>query len=165
MAIRALTADDADLYREIRLAALQADPGAFGSTYEREVAFDDAQWRQRLTTTDEHQFRVFVEEVDGRAVATAGIGITEWNAAPMLVAMWVRPEARRTGAARRLVETALAWAEGNGYPDVVLWVVRDNEPAIALYTACGFVPTGQTDTVPSNPCAEELEMRYLCRKP
>lgn len=163
MAIRALTADDAELYREIRLAALQADPGAFASTYEREAAFDDAKWRQRLTTTDEHAFCVFVDEVDGRAVATAGIGITEWDPVPMLVAMWVRPEARGTGAGRRLIEATLAWARHRDEPEVVLWVVKDNAPAISLYTKAGFVPSGKTDTVPSNPCAEELEMRYALR--
>lgn len=160
MAIRSLTVDDVALYKDIRLAALQADPEAFASTYEREAAFDDATWRGRITGTPERPFATFVEEVEGRGVATAGIGITEWDSAPMLVAMWVRPEARGTGAGRRLVEAALAWARDRGEPEVVLWVVRDNASAIALYSSCGFIASGKTDTVPSNPCAEELEMRF-----
>ncbi len=160
MTIRALTVEDVALYREIRLDALRTDPAAFASTYDREAAFDDSDWRRRLTSTEHRPFCTFVEEADGRAVATAGIGITEWDASPMLEAMWVRPEARGTGAGRRLVEATLDWAKDRGDAEVVLWVVKDNAPAIALYTACGFVASGKTDTVPSNPCAEELEMRY-----
>lgn len=161
MAIRKLTAEDAMRYREIRLDALQTDPGAFGSSYDREVEFERADWERRLTGTADRPFCTFIDEVDGRAVGTAGIGLTEWDTAPMLIAMWVRPEARRTGSGRRLVEAALSWAVDQGEPEVVLWVVKDNAPAISLYTSCGFVPSGRTDTVPSNPCAEELEMRRV----
>lgn len=159
MAIRTLTAEDALQYREIRLDALRADPDAFASTYEREVGFERADWERRLTGTGDRAFCTFIDEVDGRAVATAGIGYTEWDTAPMLIAMWVRPEARGAGSGRRLVAAALDWAAERNEPAVVLWVVKDNDAAIKLYTACGFVPTGRTDTVPSNPCAEELEMR------
>ncbi|KAF2671613.1 hypothetical protein BT63DRAFT_422156 [Microthyrium microscopicum] len=35
--------------KAIRLEALKTDPDAFGSTYEREVAFTDEQWAERLT--------------------------------------------------------------------------------------------------------------------
>ncbi|MEM9650802.1 MAG: GNAT family N-acetyltransferase [Actinomycetota bacterium] len=160
MAVRALTTDDVAQYREIRLEALRHDPDAFGSTYEREMAFDDGDWRARLTDTPHGPFTMFADDVDGRLVAIAGIGVTRWDPRPMLVAMWVRPEARGTGAGRRLVGAALDWATARGESEVVLWVVRGNTPAINLYAACGFVASGQTDTLPSNPCAEELEMRY-----
>ncbi|EFW23162.1 hypothetical protein D8B26_006676 [Coccidioides posadasii str. Silveira] len=35
-------------FRKARLAALQADPSAFSSSYERESQFDDAAWARRL---------------------------------------------------------------------------------------------------------------------
>lgn len=39
-------------YKALRLHALKTDPKAFGSTYEREVAFEDEEWLKRLTNTD-----------------------------------------------------------------------------------------------------------------
>lgn len=165
MAIRLLTADDVELYREIRLAALRTDPGAFGSNFDREAAFDEATWRRRLTVgPDGRPLAVFVDEVDNgeggaRAVGTAGIVYTEWDTEPMIIGMWVRPEARGLGAGRRLVEATVGWAVARNEPGVLLWVVKGNDPALALYRACGFTATGNTDTVPSNPDTEELEMR------
>ncbi len=159
MAIRRFSTDDVDAYRRIRLEALQADPGAFGSSYEREVAFDDETWRSRLEGVDGRAAAIFCDELDGEIVATAGIAYTEHDPNPMLVGMWVRPAARGAGSGRRLVAAAVDWARGRNAPEVILWVVRDNESAIKLYESCGFRPTGTVDTLPSNPCAEELEMR------
>ena len=50
----------------MRLDALKEAPYAFGSTYEREVEFDDAMWRRRVVD------RVrFIAEVDGVVAGTA----------------------------------------------------------------------------------------------
>ncbi|KAJ3579333.1 hypothetical protein NPX13_g1227 [Xylaria arbuscula] len=35
-------------YKPFRLASLQQDPQAFGSTYERELAFDEETWLSRI---------------------------------------------------------------------------------------------------------------------
>lgn len=170
MGIRQLTHNDWELYRNIRLESLLADPSAFASTHEREAAFDEVLWRGRLSSgPDGRPVGVFLDEVsdgvdassDDAPLGTASIVYTEHHAAPMLAAMWVRPTARGSGSARRLVEATCAWAEARGETAVVLWVVRDNEPAIRLYESCGFTPTGTTDVLPSNPCAEELEMLRL----
>ena len=159
MAVRALSEEDVEIYRDIRLRALAADPDAFSSTYDREVAFTAAEWRSRLTDSPERPSSVFLDEVDRRAVGTAGIAYTELDPAPMVVGMWVDPAARGVGSARRLLAATIAWATAQGSPEVVLWVVRDNERAIGLYRNAGFVPSGAAEKVPSNPCAEELEMR------
>ena len=168
MAVRKLTGDDWELYREVRLAALLADPGAFASTHERESAFGEADWRRRLaagpggrtnaTFVDQSTVGCGVDIEAGRVAGTAGMVFTDHHAAPMLVAMWVRPEARGTGVGRRLIDAAVDWTVAQGERAVVLWVVRDNAPAIALYERAGFVATGNVDTLPSNPCADELEM-------
>lgn len=47
--IRGIAEDDGALWRDIRLRALQDTPRAFGSTYEREVLFTEADYRARLT--------------------------------------------------------------------------------------------------------------------
>ena len=160
MDIRQLDADDWETYRDIRLASLAADPGAFASTHEREAAFDEAIWRLRLTTgpLGKPNAVFLTSDESGKPAGTATVAYTEHHPAPMLVAMWVDPlvRGRRIGAS--LVEAAVAWATERGDEAMVLWVVRDNATAIALYERCGFAATGNTDTLPSNPCAEELEM-------
>ncbi|MEM7273174.1 MAG: GNAT family N-acetyltransferase [Actinomycetota bacterium] len=165
MTVRILSADDAHdvtMYREIRLAALLADPDAFASTHEREVGFDEARWRERVAGFGGRPGVTFVDELPDLGpmpAGTAGVGYTEWDASPMLVAMWVRPEARGRGVGARLVEAAAAWATAQEADELMLWVVKTNDSAIALYQRCGFEPTGKVDTLPSNPCADELEMR------
>lgn len=162
MTLRQLTSDDWAMYRDIRLESLRESPGAFASTFEREVAFDESEWRRRVTIgPDGRAMATFVDladNADAPALGTAGVVFTEHHPAPMLVAMWVRPDARGSGSARRLVDAVCNWARDQGEQQVVLWVVRDNAAAISLYASCGFTPTGVTDTLPSNPCAEELEM-------
>ena len=158
MAVRSLSGDDWVLWRSLRLDALLTDPGAFGSTHEREVEFDEATWRQRLTSFQDRPIGTFVDEVHGEAVGIVGIGFFESETVPMLISMWVRPSARGLGCGRRLVDAAVAWAREQAAPKVMLWVVRENLGAIHLYESCGFVPSGTVDALASDPCTEELEM-------
>ncbi|EEP81019.1 predicted protein [Uncinocarpus reesii 1704] len=48
-------------FQKARLAALQADPSAFSSTYERESQFDDAAWAQRLQNPAAQTFVALVK--------------------------------------------------------------------------------------------------------
>jgi RimJ/RimL family protein N-acetyltransferase len=150
---------DVALYKRVRLAALQTDPDAFGSNYEREIGFDDATWRSRMSGFDGRKGAVFVDEVDDRATGIVGIGFSEQPADTQLWGMWVAPESRRTGAAQRLVDSAIQWSRDVSAKTVTLWVVRSNAAAIALYERNGFVATGEIDTLPSNPCIAELAMQ------
>ena len=159
MTIRRLTGADHALYRAIRLAALRTDPGAFGSTYEREAAFDEATWRARVSGSDPGPRAVFVDEIDGEAIGTAAALDFETDPAPMLVAMWVRPEARGEGVGRRLVDAAVEWVRHRGAGEMLLHVVHDNLAAISLYESCGFVRSGKVIADSGHPCADELEMR------
>lgn len=74
--------------------------------------------------------------------------------------LYVRPQARGSGAGRRLTEAAVAAARDAGYARVVLDTVPGMEPAQALYRSLGFA-----DTAPYrfNPVegASYLELR-LC---
>jgi GNAT superfamily N-acetyltransferase len=56
-----------------------------------------------------------------------------------LSAVEVRPEARRQGLARRIVETSLAWAVERGADKAYLQTMRTNTAALALYAPFGFV--------------------------
>ena len=161
MVTRLLRGDETALYKSLRLDALRTDPDAFGSSYERELEFDDSIWHQRLTSVAGRTGRVIVDEHADFVSGLVGIGFNETPGDTMLWGMWVKPDARGLGAGRRLVEAAVAWATEHGAATVTLWVVRTNASAIALYERCGFVATGEVDVLPSNPCVAELAMRRV----
>lgn len=126
----------------MRLDALKEAPYAFGSTYEREVEFDDATWRRRVVD------RVpFIAEVDGVVAGTASGGDGEVNGAAAMTAMWVDPRYRRLGVGELLVKAVLEWAKGMGYGRMFLWVTDVNAAAEHLYARHGFVGTGASQEV------------------
>jgi ribosomal protein S18 acetylase RimI-like enzyme len=67
----------------------------------------------------------------GRVVVTG-----EWAG---VAAVEVVPERRRKGFARRIVDTALAWATERGADKAYLQTMHDNTAALALYAPYGFV--------------------------
>lgn len=67
----------------------------------------------------------------GRVVVTG-----EWAG---VAAVEVRPEHRRQGLGRRVVEAALGWATVRGADKAYLQTMRDNVAALALYRPLGFV--------------------------
>lgn len=169
MELRALTPDDVDLYRPIRLRALSTDPGSFGSTYERESAFDDATWRSRLAGRGDRRGVVFLATqqaapgAEMQSVGVAGVYHTEDPGVVYLWGMWVAPEARGTGVSRALVEACIGWANAEQGTAIVLDVVRENTPAVTLYRRFGFEPTGRIGGLPDDPSVDEMEMRLPLR--
>lgn len=153
--LRRLAGADADVLRDVRLAALADSPQLFGSTLERERGFDHATWSKRAS-----QFAV-VE----RASQAVGLVGWVWTAEPRaadLVAMWVSPAARGVGAGRRLVRWVVDEVVSRRGAQLELGVVVDNHAAIALYEQEGFVGLGTELGVRSGDVL--LRMRYTARR-
>jgi len=72
--------------------------------------------------------------------------------------MWVRLSARGRKAGEALITTCAGWARDRGHGELFLWVTQSNASARALYERCGFVPTGQSQPLPSNPALPEIRM-------
>ncbi|MGA2419373.1 MAG: GNAT family N-acetyltransferase [Candidatus Acidiferrum sp.] len=139
MQIRRLLPADAALYRDIRLEALRLSPEAFGSTFERENAQTLEWFAQRLGNSD--MFGAFYgAEIVGTAGLLFGTGRKEEHKG-RLVGMYVRPDARKSGVGRRLVEAILDFARPR-IEIVQLAVVSENHKAIRLYASLGFVAFG-----------------------
>jgi RimJ/RimL family protein N-acetyltransferase len=139
-AIRLLTRADAAAYRQIRLEALAAHPEAFSSTFAREQNKPLAWFEERLTTSD-----VFGAFVDEEIIGVAGFrrqdGPQTMHKAD-LWGMYVRRSVGRSGVGRRLVDTVIAHA-AKQVEKLQLGVAGQNEPALRLYKAAGFVEYGR----------------------
>lgn len=158
--VRRVRADEGQLLRDIRLAALQESPTAFGSTYEAEASRADDQWIERAQRGAAGVDRVtFFAFVNDEIVGLVG-GFRPDSAGPTvdLVSMWTAPRARRLGVGRALVTAVLQWATEASATTVHLWVTRGNEPALRLYESMGFRPTGESQPLPSDPARVELAM-------
>lgn len=137
--VRRLRAADAPLFRDIRLEALQRSPEAFGSTFEHERTRSLAQFEEVLAKAD--VFGAFRgTELVGMAGYRTQAGAKQAHKG-MLWGMYVRPVARGTGSAQRLVEAVLRHARER-VELVQLFVVSENEVARKLYRRCGFVEYG-----------------------
>jgi RimJ/RimL family protein N-acetyltransferase len=142
--VRQLGPEDWKVLRELRLSALLDAPSAFYSTYEDSVGRDESGWREWP-----HNGAAFAAWSDGEPVGMVGLfrhdddpGVTE------LIAMWVSPAARGTGAADALVGAVLAWAERAGCAAVDLEVAARNASAERCYARNGFVPVDRPTEMP-----------------
>lgn len=157
--IRRITLDDLDVYREVRLRALQDSPSAFGSTFEREAQRPLPEWADRVARTAAGAERAMFLAFDGEeCVGLAGCVEDDLGADRQLVSMWVAPSHRGSGVAGELVDAVLEWADDVGARRVGLWVTRGNDRAQRFYERAGFRVTGDRQPLPSDPCKDEIRM-------
>ena len=141
-----MRADEWRELRALRLDALANAPGAFVVTHAEALAYPDERWHEHARRGASAETPHFVAAAgDGRFLGMAvGLPTREREDTAALVAMYVRPEARRNGIGEALVERVLAWARERGFALVELGVAEGNDAAARLYARCGFVPTGET---------------------
>lgn len=175
--IRPVRADEWQLAKELRLAAVQdpVAPVAFLETYEQAVERSDDFWRERTAGGSEAGdggARQFIAEApDGSWAGTVTVLIERPDGEVRfgevaavhqahVVGVFVRPEARGRGLAEELFRAGTDWAWSLGEPlieRVRLYVHEDNPRAAAFYRRIGFVPTGESVPMPGDPTARELE--------
>ena len=146
--IRRLTSADATAYREIRLTGLRDSPEAFGSTFVRESTQPLAWFCDRLANS-----AVFGAFQPTTLLGVAGLAIREGEKERhkgLLWGMYVRPDARKAGVGKRLVEAVIDHARAH-VEVIQLSVISENEPARRLYAGLGFVEYGlEKDSLKQN---------------
>ena len=141
---RRATAADVDLFREIRLQALQDSPEAFGSTYESAIERSQDSWREQLVSTVDGGLRNTQFVFDGDSCVGLGALYREdGSVSGDLIMMWISPEVRSSGAGSMIVDNLLLWAGNNGFKSVSLVVTDSNTRGIKFYENCGFRNTGE----------------------
>lgn len=147
ISVRPAEPDEWRTYRDVRLRALLDSPDAFGSTHAAEADRTDALWAARMAAAtssgrDRVLFARYREDVCGLAWCKLS---TDEPTVANVFQMWVDPASRGMGAGRALLEEAIAWAESLGAHRVGLGVTAAETPAMRLYVACGFRPTGRVE--------------------
>jgi GNAT superfamily N-acetyltransferase len=70
--------------------------------------------------------------------------------------MWMDPVVRRAGLGRRLLQAVIDWASQRGAVRLDTSVSTEASTAHALYLSEGFVATGKTEPLASNPTLTEV---------
>ncbi|MHA7127784.1 GNAT family N-acetyltransferase [Janibacter indicus] len=141
--VRRLTAEDWQRYRAVRLAMLLDEPAAYGSSFAREVSYDEQRWRSLL-----EQAVFLAEGGDGLPLGAATLLRLDPADVPEIVAMWVAGHARGRGIADALVDAAVTEAAAGGATEVRLHVMLDNPRALGFYERAGFAFDGAHGDAP-----------------
>jgi ribosomal protein S18 acetylase RimI-like enzyme len=144
--VRRAVFGDESLLRELRLEALTEAPWAFGSTYQRELARTPSDWQCWLAPG----MTLILEEEGTARGLVAGTHDAEDPRIVYLLAMWVHPELRGTGAADLLVGEHLNWACSVDATLVRLDVMATNDRARRFYERLGFGVTGREQRRPDD---------------
>lgn len=141
LAVHRLGPEEWETLRALRLAMLLDAPGAYGSSYAREIAFDEEAWRSRTASP------TFVVR-DGELPLGMATLVGRQGRAPEITGMWVAGHARGGGAADALVRACLDQAIAQGADAVELHVMGDNPRARQVYERHGFALTGDLGDAP-----------------
>ena len=148
VAIRPLGSADLAAYKALRDEMLEAHPEAFTSDAAEERAKEPADYLQRLGL-DRREPGQFVLGAwrGGRLVGAIGCERDrrrKGRHVGHVVGMMVRPEARRLGIGRALLDGLIgACRRIEGMEMLTLTVTAGNDPAFALYESSGFVVYGK----------------------
>ncbi len=137
---------DWKMYRLMRLSALKDAPDAFGSLFEDQSGYEDAQSQRRVAGASQtNDFPAFAL-VDDEPVGM-GWAVIESAELPVghIYQMWVKPQHRGSGIGRLVLEHLLDWFKSRGVASVFLGVTCGNSPAKSLYESCGFLPVGNPE--------------------
>jgi ribosomal protein S18 acetylase RimI-like enzyme len=151
-----LTENEWPRLREIRLAALRADPSAFLARHEHEAAYDEPQWRQEFSRG---QWNIML--TDDKEIGLLGV-TREKTMSPQecyLEYLWVASDSRQVGLGSILLRTVLDNLRASGVHTVWLWILNGNHSAMRFYQRFGFQSTNERQLLPDHPAGNEERMK------
>ena len=138
---RALSADEWKIFRDLRLQALLADPGVYGTRHADAVQRSEAEWRGTVSGSTNQSFGLFVQ---GELVGITSV--FQWpedssGTTAILASSWIAPAHRGRGLTRLLYAVRLEWIRAHGgFNRVVVAHRQSNEPSRRAILRHGFVP-------------------------
>lgn len=158
VAIRRAVIGDEPIVRALRLEALTEAPSAFGSTLEREFARTTADWQRWFSPG----VTLILEASGAPRGLVAGVHDRDRKGVVHLMAMWVHPSLRGSGAADALVTNVTDWAASESASEITLHIAKGNDRARRCYERHGFRVTG-VEIAGNRPGFVEVEMTRRVR--
>ncbi|MFC6664621.1 GNAT family N-acetyltransferase [Deinococcus radiopugnans] len=161
--VRLLTAEDAAVYREVRLAALRADPDAFITT----AAEFEARTADSIAAqlTPRQSFVTYGAFLNGELVGLTTLAREErprLSHRANLLGVSVAPEARGQGCGDALLRAALAQARRWAVTSLHLAVTEPQTAARRLYERHGFRVWGTQPDAVRDDAGRALSEHHLC---
>jgi GNAT superfamily N-acetyltransferase len=150
--------------REIRLEALDDSPEAYITTLAEARRFPDSLWRDRVASGSRGDEQATMIAVEGARTVGMAIGLQRLHRSSVapgvvaIVSVYVSPDVRRRGVARRLMAAVEAWAASVGATTTSLWVVEGNDGARAFYESLGYAATLDRQRIEVPPARWETRM-------
>jgi GNAT superfamily N-acetyltransferase len=163
-----LAAHEVDLHRDLRMRALFESPHSFAETCAEAAARPESYWQQLTRSVTEPGPHVMLLACEGEEVLGSVYGMLdrERRNGGRIGGTWVQAEYRNRGVGSALVREVFSWARRRGLNRLGLWAPAHEQPAIALYRATGFQPTGERRPLATNPSFWIMEMEvHLDRSP
>ena len=143
--VRPLRADEWRDLRDVRLRALRDSPAAFTTTAAEAERHPDEYWSDRAVKAALGDgWGIFLAR-DAADLAVGMVSVVDVPDRPRvveLIQMWVDPSQRKRSVGAQLVEAVVEWGARRA-DRMRVGAASDNHAAIALYTRCGFLPTGE----------------------
>lgn len=140
LTIRRIGPDEVEIFRQIRLEALQREPEAFASTFEDWALLSCDEWRRRL---NEPVFVAFQGHVPVGLMGLRRERPRRMAHRASLVMVYVRSTLRGQGLAKRLLDTVIEFGRSIGLKQLELSVNAKNPAAFRFYQREGFVEVGR----------------------
>ncbi|WP_326768956.1 GNAT family N-acetyltransferase [Streptomyces sp. NBC_01591] len=152
--VRDMTVDDCEAVTRIRVRGWQAAyPGLIPQSYLDDMDLsvaEDAERRRASFTGGCTIVNLVAERPGPGVIGWACYGPYREKGRPLargeLYALYVAPEQIGTGAGRALMAEILTRTEAGGFPDLALWVLKENAPARRFYERAGFRPDGAEES-------------------
>jgi RimJ/RimL family protein N-acetyltransferase len=141
--LKRFVADDWQVFKAIRLEALQNEPGNFGAHYGIDAARSDEEWIGRLKRDD---YWAFWGLYDGNeCIGLTGIEKNEEDrSCADLVASYIRMGYRRMSFSELYYDARINWAKDQGYKCFVARHRLNNSASKAAIQKYRFVYTSTT---------------------
>jgi GNAT superfamily N-acetyltransferase len=138
--IRRIQPGEAELFKHVRLTALQDAPYAFLTTYDSALQRSAESWREQADRSAQGTDRAtFIAYSDDLPIGMAALyRLEEKPEAGELIQVWIDVAYRGSGVARDLLDVIFKWARENNFHSILAGITKGNNRALQFYIKYGF---------------------------